>query len=93
MYVVGWENLRCFPPTSYLRNRQGLNNDGERVRNSMNKSTGEKVVGASGDSEEHSGLRGSGELLIKLKRQFGDGRILNVKEFGLDQKVISSPGR
>lgn len=64
IYVVGWENLRCFPPTSYLRNRQGLNNNGERVRNSINKTTGEKVLGAPGDSEEHRGLRGSGELLI-----------------------------
>lgn len=65
----------------------------EKVRNNMNKSTGEKLVGASGDSEEHSGLTGSGELLIKLKRQFGNSGILNVKDFGLDRKVISSTGK
>lgn len=37
-----------------------------------------------GDIEEHSGLRGLGELVIKLERQIGGSRILTVKQRNLD---------
>lgn len=56
-----------FPPSSYIKERQGLDNNGERVAiqeyHKPNHGGGE-VAGTCGDSGEHSGLRSSGGLVM-----------------------------
>lgn len=79
--------MGSFPPSSHPKDRQGVDNNGKdgNSETALTKAqTGGKVAGIFGDIEEHSGLRGSGELVIKLERQIGGSRISTVKQRNLD---------
>lgn len=85
--VTGCENQGSFPPPPTPKTGRVSILMGKRwqLRKSINKAqAGGKVAGIFGDSEERAQwVRGSGKLVIKLERQFGGGRVLNVNKRNL----------